>query len=114
MARSRAPAFARLPVRRRAVGAGEHRVRLLAQIVNPAGLIGPPAGIVVIAGRHGPGFGLLQRASHSSQRPVKLRKSGSASHTVWSRSFGPARKSGKAGATVGQAASSTGKRSCFW
>ena len=51
-----------LPVRRRAVGTGQHRVRLLAQIVNPARLKGPPAGVVVIAGRHGLGFRLLVRA----------------------------------------------------
>ena len=48
-----------LPVRRRAVGTSEHRVRLLAQLVNLTRLDRPASRPVVIAGRHGLGFRLL-------------------------------------------------------
>jgi hypothetical protein len=48
-----------LPVRRRAIGTGQHRVCLSAQKVNPARPIGPPAGVVMIISRHGLGFRLL-------------------------------------------------------
>ena len=60
-----------------------------------------------------PGFRLLVKREPFIPAAREVEEGVSAAHTVWSRSFGPARKSGKAGATVGQAASSTGKRSYF-
>ena len=48
-----------LPVCRRAFGTLKHLLGLLTLIVDPACVIGPPSGIVVIARRHGLDFSLL-------------------------------------------------------
>jgi hypothetical protein len=48
-----------LPVRRCPIGTGQHPLRLPAKKVNPARLIGSPAGPIVIVGRHRFGFSLL-------------------------------------------------------
>jgi len=101
-----------VPVPSGATGPGEHGVGLATQVVNVAGVIGAPAGLVVIGGGRGPRFSFLAEGKPFIPAALEMEEVRSASHTVWRRWLSPARKRGKRGRCWARRFEN-GKRSCL-